>query len=127
MPDAVVGETVEMMWYESSRFGRLISWLDDRTPGRLPWGHVWIGPKHGPLRHRFGFHWPSGDGGFALSMPLPRWLPGFVREYQVDGPRRFWRFERCPWWRGSDLSVIVPVLPPGRPIPSRTRRLRRGR
>ncbi len=112
----------ELMWFEANRFGRLLGWIDDRTPGRFPWGQIWFS-----RRLRWSFHFASGYGGFAFGFALPRWLPGFVRPYQVDGPRRFWRGERCPWWRESDLSVIVPVLPVGLPIFSRTRRLRRRR
>jgi hypothetical protein len=110
------------MWYEANVVGRAVAWLDDHTPGRLPWGHIWLGRG---LPRGLSFHWPSGHGGFAFGFPLPRWLPGFVRPYQTDGPKRLWRGEVCPWWRESDLHAIVPLLPPGLPIFSRTRRLRR--
>jgi len=102
---------------------RLLDWIEAHTPGgSWPWGMIWLG--RGPLRG-WSFHFASGVGGFAFGYPLPRWLPGFVREYQVDGPRRFWRFQRCPWWRESDLHIIQPLLPLGLPHGGRTRRLRR--
>lgn len=105
---------------------RTLDWLETHTTGAhsWPWARIWIGRR---LLRGWSFHFASGVGGFAFGFPLPRWLPGFVRSYQVDGPRRFWRGQRCPWWRESDLHVIVPLLPPGLPSASRTRRLRRRR
>ncbi len=111
----------ERLWYDT-RLGRLLGWVDDHTPGHFPWAQIWL--AKGPLRG-WSFHFASGHGGFAVGFPLPRWLPGFVRSYQVDGPKRLWRGEVCSWWRESDLHGILPLLPPGRPTASRTRRLRR--
>lgn len=110
-------ETVDPRWM------RLLDWIEAHTPGgRWPWGQIWLGK--GPLRG-FAFHFATGHpSGFALSFPMPRWLPGFVRPYQIDGPKRFWRGERCPWWRDSDLHGLIPLFPPGLPSASRTRRLR---
>jgi len=103
---------------------RLLDWIEAHTPGgRWPWGQIWLGK--GVLRG-WSFHFASGTPtGFAFGFPLPRWLPGFVRSYQVDGPKRFWRGEICPWWRESDLHAIVPLFPPGLPSAGRSRRLRR--
>lgn len=114
-------------WHET-RTARALDWLEARTPGgSWPWAHIWLGPKRGPLRNRFAFHFASGVGGFAISMPLPRWLPGFVSRYQVDGPRSAWVLQRCPWWRESDLTLYVPLLPIGRLHAGRSRRLRRAK
>jgi hypothetical protein len=107
--------------WENTRLMRTLDWIEARTPGdRWPWGMIWLGK--GPLRG-WAFHFASGYGGFALSFPLPRWLFGFVHSYQTDGPRRFW--QRCPWWRESDLHGCLPLLPIGLPHFYRTRRLRR--
>lgn len=103
---------------------RFLDWIEAHTPGgSWPWGQIWIG--HGVLRG-CSFHFATGyPSGFAFGFPLPRWLPGFVRSYQTDGPRRFWQLEKCWWWRGSDLHAIVPFFPPGIPSALRTRRLRK--
>lgn len=60
-----------------------------------------------------------------IAFPLPRWLPGFVKPYQVSGPRSAWAMQVCPWWRESNLSVLVPLFPPGIPTAYRTRRMGR--
>ena len=105
----------DMMWYESG-FGKFVAWIDDHTPGHFPWAQIWIW-------RGFSFHFASGHGGFAIGFPMPRWLPGFVRSYQVDGPKRFWQI--CPWWKESDLHGIIPIMPPGLPSFMRTRRMRK--
>lgn len=102
--------------WQESRFMRMLDWLDAHTPGHFPWGMIW-------LKAGFSFHFASGIGGFFFGFPLPRWLPGFVRSYQTDGPKRFW--QRCSWASESNLRVIVPLLPPGLPSAYRTRRMRR--
>lgn len=112
------------LWYET-RLGRFLGWIDDHTPGMFPWARIWLWPKRGPLRCRFSLHFFSGNGGLMVGFPLPRWLPGFVKRYQIDGPRSAWILQTCPWWRESDLTVIIPVLPPGKPHAGRARRLRR--
>lgn len=108
----------DIAYWQATWLMRLLDWLEAHTTdGRWPWGKIW-------LWHGFSFHFASGVGGFAFGFGLPRWLPGFVTDYQVDGPRRFWRGERCPWWQESNLSCIVPLLPPGMPSAYRTRRPR---
>lgn len=96
-------------------FGRcwlLIDWLDRHTGKHLRWGGIYA--KRG-----FVFGMPDGlGGGFWCAFPLPRMLPGFVREHQVDELRT--RAGR----RESDLCMIVPLFPPGKWLPSRTRRFR---
>lgn len=109
--------------WHATRTMRLLVWLEGRTGGAWPWGEIWLGK--GILRG-WSFHFASGYGGFVVSFPMPRWLPGFVRDIQIDGPLRFWRGEGCPWWRESDLHGFLPVLPLGKPFASRTRRLRGG-
>jgi hypothetical protein len=111
--------------WDETRTARLLDWVEAHTPGgRWPWGHIWLG--RGPLRG-WSFHFASGVGGFAIGFPLPRWLPGFVRSYQIGGPRSAWACQPCPWWRESDLNAILPLLPPGWPHAMRTRRLSRPR
>jgi hypothetical protein len=92
---------------------RSLDWIEAHTPGgRWPWGQIW-------LWHGFAFHFASGNGGFALTIPLPRWLPGFVRPYQVDELRtRSGRSE-------SNLHLLIPLFPLGRLSAMRTRRSRR--
>lgn len=108
--------------WQSTRLMRFLDWLEEHTPGgRWPWGHIWLGKRS---LKGWSFHFASGYGGFYIGIPLPRWLPGFVREYQVGGPRHFWRGETCPWWRTSNLHALIPILPPGKPTAMRTRRSR---
>lgn len=57
----------------------------------------------------------------SLVVRLPRMLPGFVRPYQIQSLRT--REGR----RESDLTLFVPIVPPGRWHASRTMRLRRRR
>jgi hypothetical protein len=81
--------TSEQAAWQETRLMRTLDWLEAHTPGGIwPWGGIWLGK--GPLRG-CSFHFASGNGGFAFGFPLPRWLPGFVRSYQIDGPKRFWR------------------------------------
>lgn len=111
--------------WQASRTMRILDWIEAHTPGgSWPWACSWHGK--GPFRG-FSFHFASGSVGFFVSFPLPRWLPGFVREYQIDGPRRFWHGEVCPWWRDSDLHGYLPLLPFGWPHAGRSRRLRKRR
>jgi hypothetical protein len=103
-------ETPEPRWM------RLLDWLEDNTPGgRWPWGQIW-------LWRGFAFHFASGvPTGFSVTVPLPRMLPGFVKPYQVQSLRM--RDGR----RKSDLSLTVPLFPPGWPSAYRTIRFRRRR
>lgn len=100
------------------RWMRPLDWIEARTSGKgsWPWGQIWLGK--GPLRG-FAFHFATGQSGFALTVPLPRWLPGFVKSYQVDELRT--RSGR----RDSDLHALIPLFPPGLPSAMRTRCLYR--
>lgn len=92
---------------------RILDWVERHTTGEgtWPWGCMWMWKG-------FSFHFASGIGGFAIVVPLPRMLPGFVRPYQVQSMRT--RAGR----RESDLRMVIPLLPPGLPSASRTMRLR---
>lgn len=100
-------------WY-ATRWMRLLDWIEAHTtgPGSWPWGAIW-------MWRGFAFHFASGSTGFALTFPLPRMLPGFVKPYQVRSLRT--REGR----RDSDLHGTLSLYPPGFPSAYRTRRLRR--
>jgi hypothetical protein len=106
----------EMEAWQATRWMRLLDWIEAHTtgPGSWPWGMIW-------LKRGFAFHFASGSSGFAVTFPLPRMLPGFVRSYQVQSLRT--REGR----RESDLHAMIPLYPPGLPTVYRTQRLRRRR
>lgn len=95
------------------RWLRLLDWLERHTTGAhsWPWARVW-------MRRGWSFHFASGDTGFFVGLPLPRWLPGFVRPDQEQELRT--RAGR----RESDLHLVVPLFPPGWPHAFRSRRMR---
>jgi hypothetical protein len=103
----------EMDAWQATRWMRFLDWIERHTTGEgsWPWGQIW-------LKRGFAFHFASGSGGFAISFPLPRWLPGFVKSYQVQELRT--RKGR----KGSDLHGTISLYPPGWPSAYRTRRLR---
>lgn len=101
---------------DSPRWLRLLDWLEAHTTGEhtWPWAQSWHW-------HGLSFHFASGAYGFFATIPLPRWLPGFVRPSQMP------EIGRWPERLDTDLTLIVSLFPPGRPRASRTRRIRRRR
>lgn len=101
---------------DSPRWLRLLDWLEVHTTGEnsWPWAHSW-------RWHGIAFHFASGACGFFLGIPLPRWLPGFVKPGQTP------TIARWPDRLNTNLTLIVPLFPPERWHAMRTRRTRRRR
>lgn len=107
-------EMSEMQAWFDSRFMRTLDWIEAHTTGAgtWPWGMIW-------MKKRFAFHFASGHGGFYVSLPIPRWLPGFVRPYQVE------EIKTRKGRKNTDLTLLIPIAPLGWWHTSRTRRLKR--
>jgi hypothetical protein len=103
----------EMQTWQETRWMRLLDWIENHTTGKgsWPWGMIW-------LWKGFAFHFASGSSGFALTFPLPRWLPGFVKSYQVQS------LHTREGRKESDLHACLPIYPPGFPHVYRTRRMK---
>lgn len=101
---------------DSPRWLRFLDWLEAHTTGEhtWPWAQSWG-------THHWRFHFASGVFGFFVAAPLPRWLPGFVKSGQMP------EIGRWPDRLDTDLTLIVPLFPPGRWHAMRTRRTRRRR